>query len=172
MENLYYDTTNSPVGQILFGMTERGLLFIHYPLKSSPEKYMDSRGLSNAFRVMRSRRKTLLVKNQLNEYFSGTLRRFRLSLDLRGTSFQIRVWRELLEIPFGRVKTYGEVARNIGRPKASRAVGMANHDNRLGIVVPCHRVIGTNGGLTGYAAGLSVKKQLLEHEKRMVAGNV
>jgi len=90
---------------------------------------------------------------------------FDLSLDLRGSEFQRAVWRRLTEIPFGETTTYGRLAAELGRPGAARAVGLANHDNPIAIVVPCHRVIGADGSLTGYAGGLGLKRWLLDHER-------
>jgi methylated-DNA-[protein]-cysteine S-methyltransferase len=102
---------------------------------------------------------------QLAEYFAGQRRVFDLPLWLHGTEFQTRVWRELLAIPHGETWSYGELARSIGRPSASRAVGAANGKNPISIIVPCHRVIGSNGDLTGYGGGMPAKQWLLEHEK-------
>lgn len=102
---------------------------------------------------------------QLEEYFCGKRRKFELPLCLIGTEFQKCVWKALLEIPYGQVRTYGEIARTIGSPYAARAVGMACNRNPLWIVVPCHRVIGADGSLTGYADGIDMKKTLLELEK-------
>lgn len=104
------------------------------------------------------------AENELAEYFAGRRRAFSVPLCIRGTPFRMEVWRALMEIPFGETVSYGEIARRIGRPKACRAVGMANHVNALPIFVPCHRVLGTNGKLTGYAGGLEMKKYLLELE--------
>ena len=101
---------------------------------------------------------------QLQEYFAGTRRRFDLPLQLQGTEFQQRVWRELTEIPYGETWSYGQLAKRIGMPGASRAVGLANGRNPLSILVPCHRVIGANGSLTGYGGGLERKQWLLAHE--------
>ena len=101
---------------------------------------------------------------QLREYFDGARRTFDLPLAPRGTPFQQRVWRALTRIPYGRTVAYGELARRIGRPGAARAVGMANHHNPLPIIVPCHRVIGADGGLTGYGGGLERKRWLLALE--------
>ena len=101
---------------------------------------------------------------QLAEYFRGTRRRFELPLAPRGTDFQRRVWQALAEIPYGETRSYGEIARVIGRPRAVRAVGAANGRNPLPIVVPCHRVIGSDGSLTGFAWGLAAKICLLELE--------
>lgn len=103
---------------------------------------------------------------ELGEYFAGRRRDFSLPLAPRGTEFQQRVWSELQRIPCGETRTYGEIARAIGQPRACRAVGMANNRNPIAILIPCHRVIGRNGSLTGYAAGLTVKQQLLELERR------
>ncbi len=101
---------------------------------------------------------------QLAMYFNGTLKVFDLSLDLRGTDFQKRVWKLLLEIPFGETRTYRDIARVLGNAGASQAVGAANGKNPVSIVVPCHRVIGASGHLTGYAGGMEKKKFLLAHE--------
>jgi methylated-DNA-[protein]-cysteine S-methyltransferase len=103
---------------------------------------------------------------QLAAYFAGELTTFDLPLAAPGTAFQRRVWQALVEIPFGEARSYGEVARAIGHPTASRAVGAANGKNPLAIVVPCHRVIGAGGQLTGYAGGLPIKRWLLDHERR------
>lgn len=105
------------------------------------------------------------ARRELDEYFSGTRREFDLPLSLHGTPFQKSVWRELLRIPYGQTATYGELAERIGNPKACRAVGMANNRNPIVIIVPCHRVIGADGSLTGYAGGLDVKQKLLELER-------
>lgn len=101
---------------------------------------------------------------QLSEYFTGTRRGFELPLRLLGTAFQQRVWRELTEIPFGETWSYGQLAKRIGKPSASRAVGLANGSNPIALIVPCHRVIGADGTLTGYGGGLERKRWLLAHE--------
>jgi len=101
---------------------------------------------------------------QLDEYFAGRRDAFDLPLTLHGTEFQQRVWSALLEIPYGETWTYGELAEHIGQPTASRAVGLANGKNPIGVIVPCHRVVGADGGLTGYGGGLNRKQSLLEHE--------
>ncbi len=105
-----------------------------------------------------------LVRRQLSEYFAGRRTSFNLRLAPRGTAFQQRVWAELVKIPFGTRATYGELARRIGRPAASRAVGAANGANPIAIVIPCHRVVGSDGSLTGYGGGLPLKRWLLAHE--------
>lgn len=104
------------------------------------------------------------IVEQLQAYFSGELTAFDLPIELRGTPFQRRVWTALQDIPYGETISYGELARRVGNPKASRAVGLANGRNPVAIVVPCHRVIGADGSLTGYGGGLDRKVWLLEHE--------
>jgi methylated-DNA-[protein]-cysteine S-methyltransferase len=108
--------------------------------------------------------------NQLQEYFGGRLRQFRIPLDILGTEFQKRVWRQLQEIPYGETRSYAQVAAATGNPAAVRAVGAANGRNPLAIVVPCHRVIGSAGKLTGYGGGLPLKKRLLELEGAWTMG--
>ena len=108
----------------------------------------------------------LQAEKELEEYFDGKRKKFTLPLDLRGTDFQLRVWNVLRKIPYGETRSYKEVALAAGNEKASRAVGMANNKNPILIVVPCHRVIGSNGAMTGFACGLDVKKKLLELEKK------
>lgn len=103
---------------------------------------------------------------QLTAYFAGRLQRFDLPLAPKGTPFQLACWAALCSIPYGEVRTYSQQAQMAGRPTAARAVGMANHRNPLPILIPCHRVIGANGRLTGYAGGLQLKQQLLELEQR------
>lgn len=105
------------------------------------------------------------IKTQLDEYFSGKRKRFQAALQLAGTPFQVKVWQALLEIPYGKTESYGELAIRIGHPKAFRAVGSALNRNPIAIIVPCHRVIGANGKLTGFAGGLDTKKYLLELEQ-------
>ena len=105
---------------------------------------------------------------QLRSYFAGELEQFDLPLAPDGTSFQQKVWSELCEIPYGETISYGELARRIGNPNASRAVGLANGSNPIPIIIPCHRVIGSNGKLTGYGGGLPIKEKLLALEKRQL----
>lgn len=105
------------------------------------------------------------VFEQIQEYLQGVRKSFDVNYKLSGTEFQLSVWRELLKIPYGETRTYKEVAIALGNDKAARAVGMANNKNPLHIIIPCHRVIGTNGSLTGYAGGIDIKEKLLKLEK-------
>ena len=104
--------------------------------------------------------------SQLDGYFQGRRKSFSLPLLVQGTPFQERVWKALLDIPYGEVQSYGDIAKKIGHKNAFRAVGNANHRNRIAIIIPCHRVIGSDGSLTGYAGGIWRKEWLLEHERR------
>jgi methylated-DNA-[protein]-cysteine S-methyltransferase len=116
-------------------------------------------GVENAANTLMSE-----AAEELRAYFAGILRVFRVPLDLEGTDFQLSVWHRLLTIPYGKTRSYAQIAEAIGRPKAVRAVGAANGSNPVAIVVPCHRVIGSSGKLTGYGGGLPLKKRLLELE--------
>lgn len=107
-----------------------------------------------------------MAASQLREYFRGERKSFDLPLAPRGTQFQLKVWAALREIPYGQTRSYGQIAQAVGNPKACRAVGMANNRNPIAIIVPCHRVIGADGSLTGYAGGLETKRFLLELERR------
>lgn len=109
------------------------------------------------------------VREQLKAYFAGELQKFELALGGEGSDFQKRVWQALCKIPFGATESYGGLAKRIGNANASRAVGLANGKNPIGIIVPCHRVVGANGSLTGYGGGLERKQWLLEHERRYAA---
>ena len=105
---------------------------------------------------------------QLDEYFNGARRDFELPLDLQGTEFQVAAWNALADIPYGRTASYGQQAASIGRPKAVRAIGGANGRNPVAIVLPCHRIVGADGSLTGFGGGIEVKKWLLDHEQGML----
>jgi len=113
------------------------------------------------------KQETKLIRNtylQIKEYLEGKLEEFDIPIKLNGTEFQKKVWRELLEIPYGETRSYKQIAEKIGNHKACRAVGMANHNNPIAIIVPCHRVIGTNNKLVGYAGGVDIKQKLLNLE--------
>lgn len=112
------------------------------------------------------------VQQQLNEYFNGKRKAFELPLMLTGTDFQKRVWQALTDIPYGETRTYMQQAKTLGDEKAIRAVARANGENCLAIVVPCHRIVGSDGSLTGYAGGLKAKKWLLEHEARVAGRSI
>ena len=148
----YYYTYDTILGSVTF-VEENGALVVitTHPYHPKEEIYQETPVIKEAFR-------------QLSEYFSGNRKTFNLPLLLKGTDFQKQVWQALLKIPFGETRSYKQIAEAIGNPKAVRAVGMANNKNPLLIVVPCHRVIGANGKLVGYAVGLDKKEYLLRLE--------
>jgi len=118
------------------------------------------------FGVKQASTLTDITAMQLKEYFTGKRKKFDIPLNPHGTDFQLSVWKELEKIPYGKTRSYKQIAQAIGNPKASRAVGMANNKNPIWILIPCHRVIGADGDLTGYGGGIEMKKRLLNIEKR------
>jgi methylated-DNA-[protein]-cysteine S-methyltransferase len=161
MPLMTYTTMKSPVGPLLLAGDEGGLRLVHFASgrrPQSPERDWteDRAPFKEAIR-------------QLEAYFGGTLKDFDLPLVLNGTEFQLLVWRNLRKIPYGETVSYGQLARRIGSPDAARAVGLANGRNPIPIIIPCHRVIGSNGDLTGFGGGLPVKKKLLGLESRQLS---
>jgi methylated-DNA-[protein]-cysteine S-methyltransferase len=153
-----YDLIPSPIGELLIAATERGLARIYF----DPAGQEDELARLYGVRVLRSPIDD--VRRELDEYFEGTRREFDLPLDLRAAAFHVEVLRELARVPYGSTTTYGTLAAQVGRPAAARAVGTVMHRNPIPIVLPCHRVVGANGSLTGYAGGLDVKLKLLQLE--------
>ena len=153
-----YDLYESPLGTLLVAATDRGVCRISY----TPDP--DAVAAAVGPRVLRVPSRLTEAERQLDEYFAGTRRRFDLDVDLRAAPFQHDVLTELARVPYGKVATYGELARRIGRPRAARAVGGALNRNPIPIVLPCHRVIGAGGSLVGYAGGLDRKRTLLALE--------
>jgi methylated-DNA-[protein]-cysteine S-methyltransferase len=146
----YYAYYDSPIGLIEVGATDESvtsLFFVNERREGATSNVVSAEAI-----------------RQLDEYFAGKREEFELPLKLTGTEFQRQVWTELTSIPFGQTVSYGDLARAIGKPTAVRAVGAANGDNPISIIVPCHRVVGSDGGLTGYGGGLERKEWLLKHE--------
>jgi methylated-DNA-[protein]-cysteine S-methyltransferase len=155
----YGSIYESPIGKILVSASDRGILAVSFV--KDGESCRTISGANDASDAIMGE-----CLKQLEEYFIGRRRSFDVPLDLNGTAFQLSVWRTLLLIPFGVTWSYGKVASQIGRPKSSRAVGGANHRNPVSIIVPCHRVIGSDGKLTGYGGGLWRKEWLIAHESK------
>jgi len=159
LSNTIYCYANSPAGKLLLtGSASATLESLHFPIGKTRieprENWIhDPDHFSEA-------------KKQLNAYFKGERKQFDLELNPKGTGFQKQVWKELVKIPYGTTLSYGELAQRIGNPKASRAVGMANGKNPISIIIPCHRVIGATGSLTGFGGGIKVKQYLLDLESR------
>lgn len=156
--NIRYDTLDTPLGPLLLAMDDGGLTHVElphekHPLTPGPDWRRDRRGLAEAMR-------------QFKAWFAGELHTFDLPLHAAGTPFQQRVWSALCDIPYAATESYGALARRIGKPRAVRAVGTANGANPLPIIVPCHRVIGSNGSLTGYGGGIDRKRALLDLERQ------
>lgn len=152
---MYYQIYDTIIGKLVIEEDECKISRIE--LLKNEEKF------DNKINKERDIRKK--VYKELDEYFKGNRKTFDIHLKIEGTEFQKKVWMALLEIPYGETRSYLDIAKKIGNPKASRAVGMANHNNKIMIVIPCHRVIGSNKKLVGYAGGLDIKEKLLKLEE-------
>ena len=155
---VYYAIIESPLGGLLLAWKEKGLTRVSF--------LEGSKAIEPGTCWAAAPEPAFGAGAQLQSYFAGDLEKFDLPLAPRGTAFQQEIWRELTRIPFAGTASYGEIARRVGRPGASRAVGAANGKNPLPIVVPCHRVVGSDGSLTGYSGGIEIKDYLLTHEAR------
>jgi methylated-DNA-[protein]-cysteine S-methyltransferase len=158
--SLAYKTIDSPVGKLKLVASNTGLVAILWE-NDKPNRV-------RLGELTEDRRHSVLVETerQLREYFAGKRKSFSVALDMRGTPFQKNVWEALLAIPFGETRSYGQLAKQLGNPAAMRAVGAANGRNPISIIVPCHRVIGSSGKLTGFAGGLDTKARLLNLEEK------
>lgn len=155
----------SPVGPLLAGAVEEGVCLLEFVDRRAIEKQLDTlRRRFSAAAAPGEHPHLALLRTELAAYFRGTLRRFAVPLAVRGTPFQATVWDALRRIPHGQTRSYADIAADIARPTAVRAVARANGDNRIAILIPCHRVIGSDGSLTGYGGGLWRKQKLLEIE--------
>lgn len=159
-----YKTTQSPVGALKIVASDQGLAAILWENDDPERVRLGSMTEDKNHPVL------LEAERQLQDYFAGRRDTFALKLDFQGTEFQKKVWAALLTIPFGETRTYAQIANQIGAPKAVRAVGAANGKNPISIIAPCHRVVGSNGKLTGFAGGLAAKACLLDIENKK-AGN-
>jgi len=173
---LSYHVMSSPVGLLFLVSGEDGLKSIRFMDRKSIKRMIaDHTAVFPDAEWQPSLLGLKPVVDQLEAYFCGALSSFDVKLAPEGTEFQHQVWAALLQIPYGETRTYGQIAKAIRQPKAARAVGLANNQNPLPIIVPCHRVVGAKGALTGYGGGLQRKKWLLQHEARffgMPAGDV
>lgn len=156
-----YRTMPSPVGELTLVASGRGLAAVLWENDDPGRVKLEPREVAEAHPLLAD------AAHQLGEYFAGRREAFDIPLDFQGTAFQKQVWAALLTIPFGETRSYSDIAVMIGRPAACRAVGAANGRNPISIIAPCHRVIGTNGALTGFAGGLKVKQYLLGLEGRL-----
>ncbi len=163
LTDVRYDVIDSPLGELLLAATDRGLCRISYTVEGQDES------LARTFGVRVLRVPLDEVRRELDEYFEGRRQEFELALDLRVAGFQEAVLQVLARVPYGQTDTYGHLAARVGKPRAARAVGMVMNRNPIPIVLPCHRIVGANGSLTGYAGGLHVKRALLELEGAALA---
>jgi AraC family transcriptional regulator, regulatory protein of adaptative response / methylated-DNA-[protein]-cysteine methyltransferase len=158
-------TINSPIGTMLAGATETGVCLLEFSERRGT-KAVDEMKKITGFEALYEETSILIqLKKELEEYFEGTRRTFDVPLHYPGTEFQVQVWNALLQIEYGKTKSYKQQSELLNNPGAIRAVGTANGANRISILIPCHRVIGENGNLTGYGGGIWRKKWLLEHEQ-------
>lgn len=158
---MLYTYLDSPLGRLLVARDDEGITDLYLPGGThTRDPHPDWERDDGAFED---------VRTQLDEYFAGARRDFDLPLHPSGTAFQLTAWQALRSIPYGQTRSYGEQAESIGAPTASRAVGAANGRNPISIVVPCHRVVGANGSLTGYGGGVEAKRWLLDHEREQVS---
>ena len=168
----YVETVESPAGALALAVDEDGALLWLQFTEGDYEWTVEGELEEEGYRVLEDSRRTARAREELLEYQAGERREFGVPVVFRGTEWQKAVWRALTRIPYGETRTYGDIAATVGRPKSSRAVGRANATNKLPIVVPCHRVVGANGSLTGFAGGTHLKVRLLEHEARVLGGDV
>jgi len=167
MSELSLQTLDSPVGQLRLVASDTALVAVLWPTEREGRVRFSIDPVVH--RAPSASTVLSTTARQLDEYFEGKRQTFDVPLDLRGTEFQTQVWQSLASIPFGETSTYGKQADAIGRPTAVRAVGSANGRNPLSIVLPCHRIVGADGKLTGFAGGLEAKRWLLDHESRVLA---
>ena len=169
MEILHSTVFISPVGPLFLAASATGLAALEFDARLPGQQTIrpnprDLRVESKSVRFEERESELRPYVRELEEYFAGQRREFSFPLDLRGTDFQVACWRALLAIPYGETRSYADIARAVGRPQGFRAVGMANNRNPIAIVVPCHRVIASDGTLCGYGGGLDIKRKLLELE--------
>ena len=167
---VYVEEVESPAGPLVLAVDEVEALLWLQLTDGNYERTIEQELEREGFEAEREPARTARAREELMEYCVGGRRVFSLPLAMVGTEWQKAVWESLMRIPFGETRSYAEVAAMSGRPKAARAVGRANATNRLPLVVPCHRVIGADGSLSGFTGGTHLKTRLLEHEARMLAG--
>ena len=161
----FQSMVTAPFGVVTIVVSDHGVRFVMFAEDAHPKSFA-------GMNIVTGKSHPILdsAMEQLGEYFEGVRTDFDLPLDLHGTEFQVEAWRSLAQVPFGKTASYAQQAASIGRPKAVRAIGGANGRNPVAIVLPCHRIVGADGSLTGFGGGISVKKWLLEHEQRVIAG--
>jgi O-6-methylguanine DNA methyltransferase len=162
MENVYYADIETPLGRMWAATSEKGL--VQFSIVDDSEEFLKELKARIKADYIEDPSKFMELRGQLGRYFQGERLTFSGPFDMRGTSFQIKVWKAIHSIPYGKLMSYGGIAKQIGSPKAVRAVGNAVGDNPIGLIVPCHRVVSSNGGIGGFGGGLDWKRKLLAQE--------
>ncbi|MFC3161566.1 O-6-methylguanine DNA methyltransferase [Chryseobacterium arachidis] len=169
MEIIYRKTIQTPLGEMFACAVEEGICLLEFTDRKNIEKQLQSLSKSLDSEIIeKDHQHFRQLEEELKEYFEGRRSKFEVPLYISGTEFQRKVWQLLIEIPMGEIRTYKQQSEFLGNPKAIRAVGTANGINKIAILIPCHRVIGSNGELTGYAGGIWRKQKLLELEKAIL----
>lgn len=166
--SVIHSSASSPLGTLRLSASNIGLVALGLPYESDEAFSCRSERCSNQADSI-AKEILVAVTEQLSLYFEGCLKSFNVPIDVIGTAFQLAVWRELISIPYGKTSSYKSLAGLIDKPKACRAVGMANSRNPIPIIIPCHRVIGSNNRLVGYSGGLDTKRWLLAHERAVLS---
>ena len=164
MQTVYYCSYKSQFGTLHIASRDKGVFRIDLPKRTITEFLASLKKYSQGAEIIESHEKNKQIIGELERYFDGKLERFRTKLDPQGTEFQLQVWKELLKIPYGTVITYKQLAQRVGKPEGYQAVGRANGTNPIPIVIPCHRVLGSDNDLVGYGGGIKMKENLLRLE--------
>jgi AraC family transcriptional regulator of adaptative response/methylated-DNA-[protein]-cysteine methyltransferase len=163
--NIVYRNLDGPLGDMIAGATNNGVCFLEWHDRGGVPRILEKVSRRYGLPLKPGKHRHLdLLEGELRQYFEGTLTTFTVPTDIKGTPFERHTWEQLLSIPYGETRSYGDLARQLGKPGAARAVGRANGANYISIIIPCHRVIETAGGLRGYGGGVWRKQWLLEHE--------
>ncbi len=162
VEKIYYASLETPLGTMWAAKSEKG--YVQFNMSNNREGFMRELRTRIKAEYIEDPGEFAALKEELNRYFRGEKFAFKGPFDMRGTRFQVEVWKAIYSIPYGKLTSYGSIAKQIGRPKAVRAVGNAVGDNPMGLIVPCHRVVWGNGGIGGFGGGLEWKRKLLAHE--------
>lgn len=165
--NLVFKEVKTPIGDMVFGSSDKGLCLLDFKYRKSFPRILKRIKEYFGDNITYGTSKYIeLAEKELDQYFKGDLKVFTVPLDIRGSEFQLKVWDALLKIKYGKTNSYLEIAKKIGRPEAVRAIANANGQNGIAVIIPCHRVIGSDGSLTGYGGGIAIKKKLIRLESK------
>lgn len=165
--NLVFKEVKTPIGVMVFGSSDKGLCLLDFKYRKSFPRILKRINEYFGEEITYGTSKFIeLAEKELQQYLQGDLKKFTVPLDIRGKEFQLKVWDALLHIKYGKTTSYLEIAKKMGRPKAVRAIANANGQNGIAVIIPCHRVIGSDGSLTGYGGGIAIKKKLINIESK------